>query len=640
MKKLSVKRRFCILLAVMLALVLVSVLMVAAEAEQPGIGRHDIIILVDNSRGMLTFDKQDKRTGFVTFLARYLQAFSTENTSLGVARFAAETIELVPLTPVNDWTQSDIQEVRKNIKGSICPANQPPSDIQNPTPKDDPCYGTHYVDILKWAGEQLATCIESDPSNHCDIVIFTDGKMAKVGSDTRDDRFVDLPAVVQRALIDLDTRINLHIVRFGSDANQAEWSTWYDEGLFESYITEADSVPANEIYNNLLSDLGFSPLPSVEIPNNVPAALASDLPANTSLLTLYLLPDHNLDKETYSIPPTQETGYLRVWAFPPMQTLTATFAGTGTVFYQVVTQTLPLKASLNTWPDPPIVGSPFEMQAYLSAGEHPLTDTTRISLTVAPNADEPIALHPDAGGSWKTEAPMVINDAGTHTFTMTARINGNSEPQVFLAEVKVADATHMAVVRSVPASAIAGDPITVDAVFYINDSLVDLPADSEVVVNFSPVDISTQMQREDGFHWTATVEIAGSGVYTPQLVVNNVDWSGFDLVSSPVTIQEKPSILLTVDKQTARPGDSIEVTVSVHPDTSTPPEVSVKVGNQPPTPLKVEKLEEGIYQSRFTMPESDSVVIFAKQVVRHSNPVTDFVILRSEALKLTSVFKR
>lgn len=606
---------------------------VNVEAQSPV--QHDIILLLDNSGSMVRpyritptgtqtvtpYDADQRRIRFSRFLIRLLQNSPADDTAVGAALFAAEvrgaqplssTVVLAPLTKLSAWTAADVAAIQQQS----CPAANAHDANGLPIAQQagrDFCYGTRYAAVFNWAAQQLqrpAACGSS--TRRCDILIFTDGALKEPNSDTA--------AVVAHSLRSLASQgIKVSVILFSSPqtepANVREWTEWQESGILEKVTTYTRDLPIRQLYKQGLDSLGLTGLLNGYTPVELPQetiVLADQLPLNTANLRLNLVTDSPIT-DTYSAPPTLVADGLRWWSAPPFATLTGTLQGSGLVYYRVVSETIPVAASVTLLPETQQEGRAVGVQVFAGAGSRVLDDSSvRVIGLIEPGGITTSLHYGDV--VWRGELPPL----NSGDYTVTARIEPLTRTIVGKPEVKtqalkiVSRPQPQAVLRVIPATVFAGRSFEIDASLLLEGMPADLLPGSPMTAIINPgSDVVTLTPAGKG-SWRGQAALAKPDEYR---ITGQIQGAGFVVSADPVslTVLAYPQIQITSPVTEAVAGQTITVTVSISPAVySLTPTVWVQRSLGRRTPLVVQKIAAGLFQAEAVMDSSRDLRIDAE----------------------------
>lgn len=607
--------------AVFCGLTVLLVQAVVVRAESPV--QHDILLLLDNSGSMvrpyrltaagsqpvIPYDAEQRRIRFSRFLIRLLQTSPSEATAVGAALFAAEvkgvqamsnTVVLAPLTALPAWTAADVEAIQQQP----CPSADARGSDGRPVAQQagrDFCYGTRYAAVFDWAAQQLqhpVTC--GSPTRRCDILIFTDGALQEPNSDTA--------AVVARSLRTLASQgIKVSVILFSSPntapANVKEWQEWQRSGILEKVTTYSRDLPIRQLYEQGLDSLGLTALLNGYTPVELPQetiVLADQLPLNTTNLRLDLITDSPIS-DTYSVSPTLVADRLRWWSAPPFATLTGALQGSGLVYYRIVSETIPVAASVTLLPETQQVSKTVGIQVFVGAGFHVLDDSSvQVTGLVEPEGIT-APLHYD-GVVWRGELPILKSGAYTVTALiepLTRTIVGQPDVQTRALKI-VSRPQPKAILRVIPATLFAGRRFEIDASLLLEDMPTDLLSEGPATVMINPGSRVVTLTPVGMGTWQGSAAIEQPGEYQISGQIREV---GVVAAAEPIslTVLAYPQIQITTPVTEAVAGQIITVTVAISPAAyPLTPTVWIQrsLGR---TGLDVKRIAAGLFEAEVTM---------------------------------------
>ncbi len=407
----------------MAAILPLQILAQGGETVTSPSGKHNIILLVDNSKSVVEgapvtggrrTDPADRRLRLVRFLTNYAQAFWGKDVRIGVISFADDVETLVPL------------DAADRLPPYLVIANP---DIQ----------GTNFRMAFQEAITQLekVSCAEQN----CSILLLTDGIFYEEEKEG-----------IRQSLKSLSEKeIALQIILFaGAEDALAEeegfteypeqWTTWLRKmgGNRNRIFTNPYSTKPEELYRAILSPLEmeapFDTLKRISLTET--HRLTLEIPPYRRYFRIHLLMEP-AGRDTWSLPPTLQAGAERYWLYPPAGMLTATLepaagAGRMLVWYDVYSRPQDISLQARLEPNKQAAGKPVTLQAWI-VGEGKIITATGNFTVAAHIGDKTYPLDHQENGSFS--ALVTPTFTGARVVTFTANIAGPEIPDIAIAPV-------------------------------------------------------------------------------------------------------------------------------------------------------------------------------------------------------------
>lgn len=622
---------------------LVTVLYSVVSAEEPP--RRKIIFLFDNSRSMYiggdngSGDPHGQAHRMARLLVRYLQSMANDGKyAIGAANFSSSIDDyaydyrvLMPLKPVEAWSEYDIAQ----LQPLSCPgADDPRKGVSG----RDPCLGTYRSSAIGWAQGELASCPANKDELSCLIVMFTDDQTVETNSETQDN--------IRQTLQRLPADIDFHIVVFPEDGvSDTVWHQWSNEdrasgekSLVETPVINTDIGPTTDIYRQLIEMLVVSRTSAdatiLDLPTPLLPLSRWNAP-NVNLVEMDLISSVSVLSETYAIAPDIRVGSKRLWTLPEATEVNAGFETNPTMgmsdvaVLRILTHTAPIQADVAIWPTHPKSSEPIEVRAMVHAGAEIITDSDKLAVVAHINETEAeFEMQPDpSSGFWVATIPAAMRSGeleinvdlvpkgwsmseGSAISRVTARIRNDE----WKAELYVD-----------PITGIEGQLRQLELVIKAGEEIVDVSSRAVVSATLRESGQTVSLNSHNGT-WRTTLPItvtqnvdaivfiegidplqAHSKVYVSQAAIGRViqsSWSTFPFIPFP--------------------GESIEVQVVISTSQPVPSFLYARSGEDMPKLLPLAQTNEGYFVATVPRPwgfghvelYSDSVRLYGDTTVK------------------------
>ncbi len=631
-------------LAMLVAGLLFGVLVMSVDAgdQTP----HRIILLFDHSRSMQignkdgTGDPYGDAHKLARFLVRYLQATTAPGVvEIGAANFSYQTEDiaspykvLVPLKPLEDWSDFDIAQIRP----APCPGEGNPLKSM---PGKDPCYGTFRSSALSWGEGQLGECT-SETAGSCQVVMFTDDLVEEDASETQDQ--------LEESISSLPEGVDLRIVVFPTDGiSKTVWHEWTMQQRKDSQkplvlrpVIDVDADQPEDVYRKLI---GYLPVLEAQHFNFLPLPTGEQLigewsAPNVGLVELDVIASDPAIGESFNYSPDFQFGSRRIWYNPQVYELRGAFAAHGdgsagqlpnVVAVRILTRTMPIRVESTIWPEQAKMTEPIEVRAIVHAGARIITDTERLALMARiAGTQADIEMQPNpSSGFWVATIPAAMK-GGEFDVSIDLVPKGWS-----LSEASTASAVTAFVSNEEWKVDLYVDPITgiegqirqLEVVVRLGDEIVDLSSQAVVSATLLETGQTVSLSSRNGT-WRTTLPITATQNVDAVVLIE-----GFDPLRAHSKIFVSQAAIGQVIQSSSRtfpfvplPGEPIEVQVVISTSQPVHPFLYVRKGDNLPTLLPLAEISESHFVATVPRPwslkdtelYSDSVRLYGDTTVK------------------------